>query len=245
MMAKGPMDVSMGDGTMSVVLVDTPGVPDTQGRGVQFLEIILPFVKENPVHGIVFIVNASRRLSAELKLCVRAIKECFNGMLRESRLIIHVNKLPDDLEFEQNEPDMDDESMMKIQSQKVNVITQFLPVISLSGDQAKNFANTTWNLQGSRDGAGLLKAAICAFPSKPMVAKEFRTWTQCKDHYEAVVDLQKTTLEIWRLRRWRFNATLTGTSNASATWRQQVGRRLQEVWRWVVFWRWGRLAEAP
>ena len=104
-MAEGPVDVSMGDGTMSVVLVDTPGVPDTQGRGVQFLEIILPFVKENPVHGIVFVVNASRRLSAELKLCVRAMKECFNGMLTESRLIIHVNKLPTDFELVQKELD--------------------------------------------------------------------------------------------------------------------------------------------
>ena len=108
---------------------------------MQFLEIILPFVKENPVHGIVFVVNASRRLSAELKLCVQAIKECFNGMLRESRLIIHVNKLPNDLEFEQMLPDIDDLSMRKIRSQKVNLINQFLAVISLSEDQAKNFAN--------------------------------------------------------------------------------------------------------
>jgi len=186
-LAKGPVDVPTRDGPMSLVLVDTPGVPDTQGRGVQFLDNILSYVKENPVHGMVFVVDAGGWQSFEMELCMKALKECFNGMLSISRLIIYVNKLPTDFEFEETDPDIDDEGMRKIRQEKVHTMRQFLAKNLLQEEDAEKFAMTAWNLQNSRDGADQLKAAIRQLPEETMNAKEFRTWTECKDYYDEML----------------------------------------------------------
>merc|ERR1719383_280651 len=138
---------------------------------------------------MVFVVDAGCWCwqSVEMELCMKALKECFHGMLRESRVIIYVNKLPTDFELQDTDPDIDDEGMRKIRQEKVTAITQFLAKNLLSEEDAEKFANTAWNLQNSRDGADQLKAAIRQLPEETMNAKEFRTWTECKDYYDEML----------------------------------------------------------
>merc|ERR1719383_1083704 len=138
---------------------------------------------------MVFVVDAGCWCwqSVEMELCMKAFRECFHGMLTESRLIIYVNKLPTDFELKQIDPDIDDEGIRKIRQEKVTAITQFLAKNLLSEENAEKFANTAWNLQGSCEGADQLKAAIYNLPEETMNAKEFRTWTECKTYYDEML----------------------------------------------------------
>jgi len=189
---KGPVRVSCGLDPlhaieMTVTLQDTPGVPDTQGRGVQFLDTVMQHARQHPPHGVVFAVDGSARLTSDLEFAVRCFKECFNNMLQESRLIIYVNKLPSNFALEE-QGITDPAQQRQARRDKAKEVVDFIASKLLSENtNFSTFAGWAWNMEGSRDGVRMLKDQIRHLPANPMQAHHFRTWTEAEEYHKDIL----------------------------------------------------------
>ena len=189
---KGPVTVDYTKmvgvpGKMKVETTDTPGVPDTEGRAVDFLDKIMMHCRSCPLHGIVWVVDANGRFSADLQMALKAAKECWNGQLTESRLIVYVNKVPNAFSFRGHPKD----EVRQKQEEKVSQAVEYVVSYLLGPEKVAGFQNFVWNEQGSHAGVEFLKLAIAKLPSMPLGAtqlKAVRTWTEIKKYYDGVLN---------------------------------------------------------
>ena len=192
--SKGPCSVSYckaggsGQSFMNVVLADNPGVPDGGGRAARFLDDIVQYLKDSPSHGVVFVLDANCRKKGDLRYCLMALKECFNGQLCESRLIIYVNKLPTDYSLE-DQGLFDQKEKDDFRKEKVQDLVQWVVGYLLGEPEASevhSFQNVVCNMTGSRHGEEALKTAISQLPSVPMNPEQFWTWTEARNWYSSL-----------------------------------------------------------
>ena len=189
--SKGPCNVryrkacGSGESFMNVVATDTPGVPDGGGRGARFLDDIMQHLKDNPCHGVIFVLDANCRKKGDLKYCLKALKECFNGLLRESRLIIYVNKLPTDFALEDQNL-FDQEEKDTFRKEKTQDLVQYVVGYLLGESEVHSFQNFVCNMAESRHGEEALKTAISLLPSVPMNPGRFWTWTGARNWYRSL-----------------------------------------------------------
>ena len=197
--SKGPCDVKYKklDGieeSLRLEVIDTPGVPDTEGRGIAFLDEVMAYIKEKPPHGVVVVVDASGRYTEELHHALTALKLCFNNMLSESSLMVYVNKLPSDYTLKKQGikgKELADKRLEKVW-QAVDSVVSYI----LGPDKVKGFLNNVWNEQDSDAGADDLKHVISLLPSKPMESSQFRTWTETEKDYLALLNDAKSKEQI-------------------------------------------------
>ena len=128
-------------------------------------------------------IDASSRLTQELQYALLALRECFNGLLSETRLILYINKLPNSFSLKQqgirgNEKQADE------REKKATEVAHFVANILFGPGKAREFRNYVKNEQGSDDGVEGLKFLISQLPAARMDSSQFRTWTEKKKYYE-------------------------------------------------------------
>ena len=128
-------------------------------------------------------IDASSRLTQELQYALLALRECFNGLLSETRLILYINKLPNSFSLEQqgipgNEEQADE------REKKATEVAHFVANILFGHGKAREFRNYVKNEQGSNDGVEGLKLLISQLPEARMDSSQFRTWSEKKKYYE-------------------------------------------------------------
>jgi predicted GTPase len=204
-LSKGPANVTFDFNQtkweMCLNVSDTPGIPDTNGRGVSFLDAFMKHAKKNPLNGVVLMIDASSRLTQELQYALLALRECFNGLLSETRLILYINKLPNSFSLKQqgirgNEEQADE------REKKATEVAHFVANILFGPGKAREFRNYVKNEQGSDDGVEGLKFLISQLPAARMDSSQFRTWTEKKKYYEdlknGVLDREQCMQELKR-----------------------------------------------
>lgn len=209
-LSKGPANVTFDfNGTkweMCLNVSDTPGIPDTNGRGVSFLDAFMKHAKKNPLNGVVLMIDASSRLTQELQYALLALRECFNGLLSETRLILYINKLPNSFSLKQqgirgNEEQADE------REKKATEVAHFVANILFGPGKAREFRNYVKNEQGSDDGVEGLKFLISQLPAARMDSSQFRTWTEKKKYYEdlknGVLDREQCMQELLKRKEGR------------------------------------------
>jgi len=142
-------------------------------------------LKDNPCHGVIFVLDANCRKKGDLKYCLKALKECFNGLLRESRLIIYVNKLPTDFALEDQNL-FDQEEKDTFRKEKTQDLVQYVVGYLLGESEVHSFQNFVCNMAESRHGEEALKTAISLLPSVPMNPGRFWTWTGARNWYRSL-----------------------------------------------------------
>lgn len=91
---------------LALTVFDTPGLGDTKGRSIQFLDnMMTKIIKERP-HGLVFVLNAGSKFGPEIKLALLCFAQCLKTSvdseigLPHGRVLLLVNHLPADAAFE-------------------------------------------------------------------------------------------------------------------------------------------------
>ena len=186
-LSKGPANVTFDFNQtkweMCLNVSDTPGIPDTNGRGVSFLDAFMKHAKENPLNGVVLMIDASSRLTQELQYALLALRECFNSLLSETRLILYINKLPNSFSLKQQGIRRNEEQAYE-REKKATEVAHFVANILFGPGKAGEFRNYVKNEQGSNDGVEGLKLLISQLPPAPMDSSQFRTWSEKKKYYE-------------------------------------------------------------
>lgn len=202
---KGPANVTFDfNGTkreMCLRVSDTPGIPDTKGRGVSFLDAVMEQIKQNSLNGVVLVLDASSRPTQDLQYALLALRECFNGMLSETRLIVYCNKLPNKFSLKQ-EGIVGKKEQAEEQEKKAKEVAHFVANILL--ENPRDFQNYVKNPQDSADGAEPLKYLISQLPAAPMNPSHLSTWTEKKKYYQNLLSgvLNKEQLK-QDLRGWK------------------------------------------
>lgn len=143
--SRGPLEMryTKFDGSKSstrMVFTGSPGLPDASGLGVSFLDEIMEHVKQHPPHGIVFVLRADCQYTPDLKYALMAMKECFNNMLSESRLLVYVTNLPS-LSTLLEEGIEEDEEQVKRQEELARDVANHVVHYALGPDHLEGFQN--------------------------------------------------------------------------------------------------------
>ncbi|CAE7397139.1 unnamed protein product [Symbiodinium sp. CCMP2592] len=138
------IDSTGDEGQMTLYVTDTPGMPSEESAAVELLRDI----RKSPLHGIIWVVDASTRYDRDTEPVLNAAKRCLGEQLSESRLIVFVNKVEQTqqatLEF----------------NKAVNYVVERL----LGKEKVKDFHNAAYNFQGEDKGVKDLKTVIASLP---------------------------------------------------------------------------------
>lgn len=235
-LTKGPANVTFDFNQtkweMCLNVSDTPGIPDTNGRGVSFLDAFMKHAKENPLNGVVLMIDASSRLTQELQYALLALRECFNGLLSETRLILYINKLPNSFSLKQQGIPGNAEQADE-REKKATEVAHFVANILFGHGKAREFRNYVKNEQGSNDGVEGLKLLISQLPEARMDSSQFRTWSEKKKYYEdlknGVLDREQCMQELRERKEGRKEEI-----------KQSLAATRKELW--YLDWWWGLLS---
>ncbi|CAE7397121.1 unnamed protein product [Symbiodinium sp. CCMP2592] len=232
---------SRGDeGQMTLYVTDTPGVPDTKGRSVNFLNEVMSFARESRPHGIVWVVDAVGRFGNDMELALQAAKECWNGQLTESKLHVFVNRVPS--AFSLANDGEEEENIEQVQAEKVDAAVRYVVKCLLGEDKVEGFRNYSWNLAGSHEGIKTLKLAIAKFdtPLTDQQAGSIRTWDELNTYYE---DLETGAISAKEFQEQQLSAKqfakqyLVAVAGVAKRWptasfkslAERIGKKMEEV----------------
>lgn len=90
---------------LALTVFDTPGLGDTKGRSILFLDEMMTAIMRERPHGLVFVINAGSKFGPEIKLALLCFAQCLKTSvdseigLPHGRVILLVNHLPADASF--------------------------------------------------------------------------------------------------------------------------------------------------
>lgn len=172
---------------VELTVFDTPGMGDTQGRSIEFLDHIVDAIQKERPHGFVFVVNGSSGaklgpgLNAALACFAQCLKPAFDSAsgLPLGRVLLVVNHLEADGDWDEDEESLSAEEKRKNLATAVDEANKLLS--AALGASLKLPVGHTFGVQ-ERD-ANLkstltaIRSAISALPDEPLDSEQFRTYT--------------------------------------------------------------------
>lgn len=78
--------------TMHLTVIDTPGLGDTGGRSLAFIDDIMDLIKGERPDAIVLVVHGAERMMITQQLALTAFAACFGETLQQNRVFLLANK---------------------------------------------------------------------------------------------------------------------------------------------------------
>jgi len=92
-------------GDLRLVTLDTPGLGDTKGRSIEFLNVMMEKIKAEKPHGLIFVINGGAKHDSGVKYALKCFAQCLKPSHQSDlgvpagRILLVVNHLPADSDF--------------------------------------------------------------------------------------------------------------------------------------------------
>jgi len=155
--------VSIRDGekkAMNLRVIDTPGLGDTEGRSLEFLDTIMQKIKEEQPDVIVMVVPADVRLQITHTVSISAFQACFGKAMRQDRILLLANKAPNAFTLE-NDFGIIDEDLQEVKLSQTlfGVKDRVNEALAEAGD-SMDFSAILPNSAGDSKGVDVLRDVI-------------------------------------------------------------------------------------
>jgi len=97
--------VTTSKGDLRMTVFDTPGLGDTKGRSIKFLDIMMDRIKQEKPHAIIFFMPSDMKFGPEINYALKCFAQCLKPSasstvgMPDGRVLLVVNKLPSDADF--------------------------------------------------------------------------------------------------------------------------------------------------
>jgi len=192
--------------TLNVKVIDTPGLSDTKGRSILFLDDIVKQIKKEKPHGLIFVVNVNTITTIEFRLAMEAFAECLGpAALRQTRAtLLVVNQLPDEERLaEQKESNI----LSTLVNQKLQLVSD---ILSQDDPDFKLTRAVGIQTKANETQIDAVRKQIAAMPETRMDVSRFRTFT---DVLRDTTDALSTTIGAAKAMERRKAETVEMVSN--------------------------------
>jgi len=169
---------------------DTPGLGDTKGNSIEYLDDIITAVKDSDVDAVLLVMNALSRMTAAVKESTRCLGECLKRSvdaepdIDPTRIIVVLNRIDED------EDSMGPEGFRQWLEQQIKVCQDELAERLGIGNPRKLNVIPVQRMKKEaekREGLAVLKDQLDRYVPKgrrQMNTKGFRTWKTVIDEAE-------------------------------------------------------------
>jgi len=171
-------------GDLRLTIFDTPGLGDTKGRSIRFLDIMMERIKEEKPHLLIFFIPSDMKFGPEIHFALKCFAQCLKPSagssvgMPDGRVLLVVNKLPSDAEFGgdfSSGPSNKDATLAKCMDNANECLRKGL------GRPTKICQPHTFGFQKNKVDQNTLEAiweAIRNVPDEPLDVGQFRTFAE-------------------------------------------------------------------
>lgn len=176
--AGGRARVKVDGDTMDLTVWDTPGLGDTKGRSLKFLDEIIERLQTVKPHALVLVVGGNQKNTLELHVALRSLGQCIGHALLPSRILLLVNKMVTPFQLENDDPPIlgeprQQEHIRNLTDEKRREVSRFMGL-----QEVDYLTNVVANSAESKDGVMNLLRIIRGLPSRPWAVSDMKTFTQ-------------------------------------------------------------------
>uniref|UniRef100_A0A7S1LBE9 AIG1-type G domain-containing protein n=1 Tax=Alexandrium catenella TaxID=2925 RepID=A0A7S1LBE9_ALECA len=175
-------------GKMQLTVFDTPGLGDTKGRSLDYLDQIMDALKQEMPDAIVLVTD-ERKFGIEVNVGLLALRQCLYLAFSPGRIILLTNKFPTHFQLKNSDPFIEEfgeaeEHLKTLAQEKLHEVSE----IMTHSDGTESLTSVVRNSNEQFDGIPLLRQMLCSLPPNAWPGlQKAKTFTKARaDAYQAV-----------------------------------------------------------